>query len=70
MTGFLCVKYSVDIHRYFFLIYRKMKFFLVLAFVAFAAAFPQREGAAFSNEAIKQAQSTLLIPKDAEIQKV
>lgn len=47
-----------------------MKFLLVLAFVAVAAAFPQREGAAFSNEAIKQAQSTLLIPKDAEIQKV
>ncbi|XP_077282954.1 uncharacterized protein LOC143908967 [Arctopsyche grandis] len=47
-----------------------MKFLFVLAFVALAAAYPQREGAAFSNEAIKQAQSTFLIPKDAEIQRV
>lgn len=43
---------------------------VVLAFVALAAAAPQREGAAFTKEAIKQAQSTFLIPKDAEIQKV
>lgn len=43
---------------------------VVLAFVALASAAPQREGAAFTKEAIKQAQSTFLIPKDAEIQKV
>ncbi|XP_026329602.1 uncharacterized protein LOC113237385 isoform X2 [Hyposmocoma kahamanoa] len=43
---------------------------VVLALVALAAAAPQREGAAFTKEAIKQAQSTFLIPKDAEIQKV
>lgn len=41
-----------------------------LVLVAAAAAAPQREGAAFSREAIKQAQNTFLIPKDAEIQKV
>lgn len=60
--------------RVYFIFYlpvcRKMKFLFVLAFVALAAAYPQREGAAFSNEAIKQAQSTFLIPKDAEIQRV
>ncbi|CAH2238783.1 uncharacterized protein LOC120624672 [Pararge aegeria] len=37
---------------------------------AVAAAPPQREGAVYSKEAIKQAQSTFLIPKDAVIQKV
>ncbi|XP_063531865.1 uncharacterized protein LOC134742579 isoform X2 [Cydia strobilella] len=42
----------------------------LLVLVAYATAEPQREGAAFSNEAIKQAQNTFLIPKDAEIQKV
>ncbi|XP_049867132.1 uncharacterized protein LOC126367588 [Pectinophora gossypiella] len=42
----------------------------VLAVVAAATAAPQREGGAFTNEAIKQAQNTLLIPKDAQIQKV
>ncbi|KAI8435442.1 hypothetical protein MSG28_003745 [Choristoneura fumiferana] len=42
----------------------------LLVLVAAAAAAPQREGAAFSKEAIKQAQNTFLIPKDAEIQKV
>ncbi|XP_063531866.1 uncharacterized protein LOC134742580 [Cydia strobilella] len=42
----------------------------LLVLVVCAAAAPQREGAAFSNEAIKQAQNTFLIPKDAEIQKV
>ncbi|EDV32414.1 uncharacterized protein Dana_GF15826 [Drosophila ananassae] len=31
---------------------------------------PQREGAAYTNEAIRQAQQTLLIPKDAQIQNV
>lgn len=38
--------------------------------VAVATAFPQKEGQIFSNEAIKQAQSTFLIPKDATIQNV
>ncbi|XP_013195809.1 uncharacterized protein LOC106139021 [Amyelois transitella] len=49
-----------------------MQSFLVclLVAVAVAAAAPQREGAAFTKEAIKQAQNTFLIPKDAEIQKV
>ncbi|CAK1582391.1 unnamed protein product [Parnassius mnemosyne] len=42
----------------------------MLVVVAAVAAAPQREGAAFTNEAIKQAQNTFLIPKDAEIQKV
>lgn len=43
---------------------------LCLVAVAMVAAAPQREGAAYSKEAIKQAQSTFLIPKDAVIQKV
>lgn len=42
----------------------------MLVVVAVVAAAPQREGAAFTKEAIKQAQNTFLIPKDAEIQKV
>lgn len=42
---------------------------LALAVVAVCGG-PQREGAAFTKEAIKQAQNTFLIPKDAEIQKV
>ncbi|CAG9783500.1 unnamed protein product [Diatraea saccharalis] len=52
--------------------YSKMQTSLVclLVVVAAAVAAPQREGAAFTKEAIKQAQSTFLIPKDAEIQKV
>lgn len=41
-----------------------------LVLVACVAAAPQREGAAYTREAIKQAQNTHLIPKDAEIQKV
>ncbi|XP_072944073.1 uncharacterized protein [Epargyreus clarus] len=45
-------------------------FFVCLLVAAAVAAAPQREGAVFSNEAIKQAQSTHLIPKDAVIQKV
>lgn len=49
----------------------KMKVVLCLfAVLAVVAAFPQREGQLFSNEAIKQAQSSYLIPKDAQIQKV
>ncbi|GBP32036.1 hypothetical protein EVAR_21070_1 [Eumeta japonica] len=43
---------------------------VLLVALALASARPQREGAAFTKEAIKQAQSTFLIPKDAEIQKV
>ncbi|GLV37510.1 uncharacterized protein CBL_20324 [Carabus blaptoides fortunei] len=43
---------------------------LLMMAVAYAAAYPQREGAAYSKEAIKQAQNTYLIPKDAQIQKV
>lgn len=44
---------------------------LMVALAAVAAA-PggAREGAAYSNEAIKQAQNTRLIPADAVIQKV
>ncbi|KAI8125925.1 hypothetical protein FF38_07632 [Lucilia cuprina] len=43
----------------------------VLAIAAFAYAMPQqREGAAYTNEAIRQAQQTFLIPKDAQIQNV
>ncbi|XP_046738307.1 uncharacterized protein LOC124406770 isoform X1 [Diprion similis] len=47
-------------------------FFLVAALgvLSIATAFPQKEGQVFSNEAIKQAQNTFLIPKDATIQKV
>ncbi|XP_038215467.1 uncharacterized protein LOC123691130 [Colias croceus] len=48
-----------------------MKSFVLCLLVAVAvSAAPQREGAAYSKEAIKQAQSTYLIPKDAVIQKV
>ncbi|XP_019881824.1 uncharacterized protein LOC109609572 [Aethina tumida] len=43
---------------------------VALACVALAAAFPQKEGGAYTNEAISQARNTFLIPKDAEIQKV
>ncbi|KAJ8917624.1 hypothetical protein NQ315_000107 [Exocentrus adspersus] len=42
----------------------------LLALVAIAFAFPQKEGGAYTNEAIRQAQNTFLIPKDAQIQKV
>lgn len=41
-----------------------------LALVALASAFPQKEGGAYTQEAIKQAQNTQLIPRDAQIQKV
>ncbi|XP_076622716.1 uncharacterized protein LOC143342569 [Colletes latitarsis] len=41
-----------------------------LTMVGIALAFPQKDGQIFSNEAIKQAQNTYLIPKDATIQKV
>lgn len=48
-----------------------MKVVLCLfACLAYAAAFPQHEGAQFANEAIKQAQTSHLIPHDAIIQNV
>ncbi|XP_022118626.1 uncharacterized protein LOC110995669 [Pieris rapae] len=43
---------------------------VVMAVVVAAVPVPQREGAAYTKEAIKQAQNTYLIPKDAVIQKV
>ncbi|KAL3268296.1 hypothetical protein HHI36_007414 [Cryptolaemus montrouzieri] len=43
---------------------------LLVAVVALSEAFPQKEGGAYTNEAIRQAQNTQLIPKDAQIQKV
>ncbi|XP_012262993.1 uncharacterized protein LOC105690069 [Athalia rosae] len=43
---------------------------VVLGVVSLATAHPQKEGQIFSNEAIKQAQNTFLIPKDATIQQV
>lgn len=42
----------------------------ILVIIGTALAYPQREGAAYTNEAIRQAQNTFLIPKDAQIQKV
>lgn len=48
-----------------------MQYFIcLLAVVAVAVAYPQREGAAFTNEAIQQAQQSFLIPRDAQIQGV
>ncbi|EFA09501.2 uncharacterized protein LOC662721 [Tribolium castaneum] len=47
-----------------------MKLVVFLALGAVCAAMPQKEGGAYTNEAIKQAQNTFLIPKDAQIQKV
>lgn len=47
-----------------------MKIVVFLALATFCVAFPQKEGSAYTNEAIKQAQNTFLIPKDAQIQKV
>lgn len=41
-----------------------------LAILAAVSAYPQKEGGAYTNEAIRQAQQTFLIPKDAQIQKV
>ncbi|XP_034177104.2 uncharacterized protein LOC117602760 [Osmia lignaria lignaria] len=43
---------------------------IFLSVIASAVTFPQKDGQIFSNEAIKQAQNTYLIPKDATIQKV
>ncbi|EEB10753.1 conserved hypothetical protein [Pediculus humanus corporis] len=45
-------------------------FFIVFASICLSTSFPQKDGAVFSNEAIRQAQNTFLIPKDAQIQKV
>lgn len=48
-----------------------MKYIICLfAMIAVAVALPQREGAAFTNEAIQQAQNSYLIPRDAQIQNV
>lgn len=48
-----------------------MKYLICLfAVVAIAVAFPQREGQAFTQDAIKQAQDSSLIPRDAQIQNV
>lgn len=48
-----------------------MKTFLCLLIcITVALAMPQRDGESFTNEAIRQAQSSLLIPKDATIQNV
>lgn len=52
-------------------LFRIMKFLVCLfVLVTVCSAYPQGEGAAFTNEAIAQAQNTFLIPKDAEIQNV
>ncbi|XP_078041962.1 uncharacterized protein LOC144472603 [Augochlora pura] len=42
----------------------------ILVLAVACSAYPQKDGQIFSNEAIKQAQNTYLIPKDATIQKV
>ncbi|XP_014206115.1 uncharacterized protein LOC106637734 [Copidosoma floridanum] len=43
----------------------------LFALIAVATAYPQqKDGQRFSNEAIRQAQQTSLIPKDAYIQNV
>lgn len=44
--------------------------FTALALIAVAAAYPAGEGQAYTNEAIRQAQSSHLIPQNAQIQKV
>ncbi|KAL2736095.1 uncharacterized protein V1477_012604 [Vespula maculifrons] len=43
---------------------------ILLVVITIASAYPQKDGQIFSNEAIRQAQNTYLIPKDATIQKV
>ncbi|KAL1450492.1 hypothetical protein WDU94_002856 [Cyamophila willieti] len=45
---------------------------VILAIIALthASPVPQKEGQFFTNEAIRQAQNTQLIPQGAEIQKV
>ncbi|XP_044733205.1 uncharacterized protein LOC123295810 [Chrysoperla carnea] len=48
----------------------KLAVLVLLGIVAVSLARPQKDGAVYSKEAIRQAQNTYLIPKDAEIQKV
>lgn len=49
----------------------KMKAIICFAAViAVAVAYPAQEGAAYTNEAIRQAQTSHLIPQNAQIQKV
>ncbi|XP_055389444.1 uncharacterized protein LOC129618621 [Condylostylus longicornis] len=45
-------------------------FITIIITISYCLAMPQREGAAYTNEAIRQAQQTFLIPKDAQIQQV
>lgn len=48
-----------------------MKVIICLAaLVAITIAYPANEGAAYTNEAIRQAQSSHLIPQGAQIQNV
>lgn len=42
----------------------------VIGLIAIAVAYPAQDGAAYTNEAIRQAQSSRLIPQDAQIQNV
>lgn len=52
-------------------VHRKMKSILCLiGLVVIAAAYPAQEGAAYTNEAIRQAQTSHLIPQNAQIQNV
>lgn len=66
----VAVKLFNLLRHYFFTDKMKAIICVALACVALAAAFPQKEGGAYTNEAISQARNTFLIPKDAEIQKV
>lgn len=43
---------------------------VLFALLAVVSAYPQKEGNSYTNEAIRQAQQSYLIPKDAQIQKV
>lgn len=50
---------------------KKMKAIVCLfGLFAIAAAYPTQEGAAYTNEAIRQAQTSHLIPQNAQIQNV
>ncbi|XP_012287897.1 uncharacterized protein LOC105703796 [Orussus abietinus] len=49
---------------------RTLAMIALLVGIAAALPAPQKDGQVFSNEAIRQAQNTYLIPKDATIQKV
>lgn len=42
----------------------------LFALVAVAVAYPAQDGAAYTNEAIRQAQTSHLIPSNAQIQNV